>query len=149
MLRMSKSALDETDRRLLAELRADGRLTHVALAARVGLSRSAVQERIGRLERDGVIRGYTVRLADPPPHHSVRAYLLVRGGASHERAVRVLQGFPEVTVADSVSGDIDLVLQLQAERIEDINRVRDEVAKLPGIASTQTLLVMAPRFDKR
>ena len=149
MRRVTKSLLDETDRRLLAELRADGRLTHVALAARVGLSRSAVQERIGRLERAGVIRGYTVRLADPAAAPGVRAYLLIRGGASHERAVKVLEGFPEVRVADSVSGDIDLVLQLQAERIEDINRVRDEVAKLPGIASTQTLLVMAPRFDKR
>jgi DNA-binding Lrp family transcriptional regulator len=149
MRRVTKSLLDETDRRLLAELRADGRLTHVALAARVGLSRSAVQERIGRLERSGVIRGYTVRLADPATAPGIRAYLLIRGGASHERAVKVLEGFPEVRVADSVSGDIDLVLQLQAERIEDINRVRDEVAKLPGIASTQTLLVMAPRFDKR
>jgi Lrp/AsnC family leucine-responsive transcriptional regulator len=149
MRRMTKSALDEIDRRLLAELRADGRLTHVALAARVGLSRSAVQERVGRLERAGIIRGYTVRLADPAPNQGLRAYLLVRGGASHERAVKVLQGFPEVTVADSVSGDIDLVLQLQADRIEDINRIRDEVAKLPGIASTQTLLVMAARFDRR
>jgi Lrp/AsnC family leucine-responsive transcriptional regulator len=149
MRRVTKSLLDDTDRRLLAELRTDGRLTHVALAARVGLSRSAVQERISRLEQSGVIRGYTVRLADPSAAPSLRAYLLIRGGASHDRAVKVLEGFPEVRVADSVSGDIDLVLQLQAERIEDINRVRDEVAKLPGIASTQTLLVMAPRFDKR
>jgi Lrp/AsnC family transcriptional regulator, leucine-responsive regulatory protein len=149
MQRVTKSLLDETDRRLLAELRADGRLTHVALAARVGLSRSAVQERVSRLERAGIILGYTVRLADPAASAGIRAYLLVRGGASHERAVKALQGFPEVRVADSVSGDIDLVLELQAERIEDINRIRDEVAKLPGIASTQTLLVMAPRFDRR
>jgi Lrp/AsnC family transcriptional regulator, leucine-responsive regulatory protein len=146
---MTKSRLDETDRRLLAELRADGRLTHVALAARVGLSRSAVQERIGRMEQAGIIQGYTVRLADPGASSGLRAYLLVKGGANHERAVKVLQGFPEVQVADSVSGDIDLILQLRAERIEDLNRVRDEVAKLPGIASTQTLLVMAPRFDRR
>jgi DNA-binding Lrp family transcriptional regulator len=146
---MTKPPLDETDRRLLAELRADGRLTHVSLAARVGLSRSAVQERISRLERAGIIRGYTVRLSDDTPDGGVRAYLLVRGGANHERAVKVLHGFPEVRVADSVSGDIDLVLQLHAERIEDINRVRDEVAKLPGITSTQTLVVMAPRFDRR
>ena len=52
-------------------------------------------------------------------------------------------------VADSVSGDIDLILQLEAERIEDLTRVRDEVAKLPGVVSTQTLLVMTPRFDRR
>jgi DNA-binding Lrp family transcriptional regulator len=146
---MAKTHLDEIDRRLLAELRADGRLTHVALAARVGLSRSAVQERIARLERAGVIKGYTVRVGKPEADPGVRAYLLVKGGASHERAVKTLAGFPEVMVADSVSGNIDLVLQLHAERIEDINRIRDEVAKLPGIASTQTLLVMAPRFDRR
>jgi Lrp/AsnC family transcriptional regulator, leucine-responsive regulatory protein len=146
---MPKPDLDDMDRRLLAELNADARLTQVALAARVGLSRSAVQERLKRLERDGVILGYRLRLgqnSDP----GVRAYLLVRGsGPNHEKALRRLQGFPEVCVADSVSGDIDLVLQLEAERLEDINRIRDEVAKLPGIASTQTLLVMSPRFDRR
>ncbi|WP_243287356.1 Lrp/AsnC family transcriptional regulator [Geothrix terrae] len=146
---MPKPDLDDLDRRLLAELGADARLTQVALAARVGLSRSAVQERLKRLERDGVILGYTLRLGhDSRP--GVRAYLLVRGsGPSHERALKRLEAFPEVRVADSVSGDIDLVLQLEAERLEDLNRIRDEVAKLPGIASTQTLLVMAARFDRR
>jgi Lrp/AsnC family leucine-responsive transcriptional regulator len=149
MQAMPKTHLDDTDRRLLAELQADGRLTHVALAARVGLSRSAVQERIARLETAGIIRGYTVRLADGGTAPRLRAYLLIKGGASHERAVKLLEGFPEVTVADSVSGEVDLILQLQAERIEDLTRVRDEVARLPGIASTQTLLVMTPRFDRR
>jgi Lrp/AsnC family leucine-responsive transcriptional regulator len=146
---MSKPRLDETDRRLLAELQADGRLTQVALAARIGLSRTAVQERIARLEREGVIRGYTIRLGDPGAAPRVRAYLLIKGGPSHDRAVKVLEGFPEVKVADSVSGDIDLILQLEAESLEEVNRVRDEVAKLPGVASTETLLVMAPRFDRR
>lgn len=146
---MATPDLDDLDRRLLAELEADARLTQVALAARVGLSRSAVQERLKRLERDGVILGYTLRLGQVRAP-GVRAYLLVKGsGPSHDRAVRTLETFPEVRVADSVSGDIDLVLQLEADRLEDLNRVRDEVAKLPGVASTQTLLVMAPRFDRR
>jgi DNA-binding Lrp family transcriptional regulator len=61
----------------------------------------------------------------------------------------MLESFPEVKVADSVSGSIDLVVQLEAERIEDLNRVRDELARLPGVESTQTLFVMAPRFDRR
>ena len=75
---MPKPDLDDLDRRLIAELSADARLTQVALAARVGLSRSAVQERLKRLERDGVILGYTLRLGlDSAP--GVRAYLLVRG----------------------------------------------------------------------
>lgn len=133
----------------MAELDADARLTQIALAARVGLSRSSVQARIKRLEAGGVIQGYTLRLGQERPS-GVRAYLLIKGsGASHERAVQILKGFPEVRVADSVSGDIDLVLQLEGERLEDINRIRDEVAKLPGVAATQTLLVMAARFDRR
>lgn len=141
--------LDDLDCRLLAELSADARLTQVALAARVGLSRSTVQERLKRLEREGVILGYTLRLAKAPPA-GVRAYLLVQGsGPSHERTVRMLETFPEVRVADSVSGDTDLVLQVEAERLEDLNRLRDEVARLPGVAATRTLLVMAPRFDRR
>ena len=146
---MPKPELDDLDRRLIAELCADARLTQVALAARVGLSRSAVQERIKRLEREGVIRGYTLRLdRERPP--GVRAYLLVQGsGPSHERTARMLETFPEVRVADSVSGDTDLVLQVETERLEDLNRLRDEVAKLPGVAATRTLLVMAPRFDRR
>ena len=146
---MSKTGLDEVDRRILGELRADAKLPQAALAARLGLSRSAVQERIKRLERDGVILGYTLRTAAQKPDR-VRAYLLVKGsGPSHDRAVHLLEGFPEVRVADSVSGDIDLVLQVEAERLEDINHVRDELAKLPGIGSTRTLLVMQPRFDRR
>jgi DNA-binding Lrp family transcriptional regulator len=145
---MPPTDLDDLDRRLLEELSADARLTQVALGARVGLSRSAVQERLKRLERTGVILGYSVRLGlEKAP--GVRAYLLVKGtGASHDRAVRALEAFPEVRVADSVSGDIDLVLQVEAPRLEDINRIRDAVAKLPGVAGTQTLLVMAPRFHR-
>lgn len=144
-----KVDIDDTDRRILGELQADGRLTHVALAARVGLSRSAVQERVARLEREGVIQGYTVRLGRPGAAPGLRAYLLMRGGPSHERVIKALEGFPQVKVADSVSGDIDLVLQVEVERIEELNRVRDEVARLPGVVSTQTLLVMSPRFDRR
>ena len=145
---MPKPNLDELDRRLLAELTTDARMTQAALGARLGISRSSVQERIKRLEREGVIQGYTLRLGQERTV-GIRAYLLVKGGASHEKLVKALKAYPEVQVADSVSGDIDLVLQLEGERLEDINLIRDEVARFPGVTSTQTLLVMAPRFHRR
>ncbi len=145
---MADFSLDDVDRRLLAELSADARLTQVALAARVGLSRSAVQERIKRLERDGVILGYTLRLGTEESV-GIRAFLLVKGsGATHDRAIRILEGFPEVRGADSVAGSTDLVLQIQVDRVEDLNRIRDEVGKLADVKSTETLLVMAPRFHR-
>ena len=145
---MAETRLDDLDRRLIEELSLDARLTQVALAARIGLSRSAVQERLKRLEREGVILGYTLRLGQAPPA-GLRAYLLVKdSGPSHERALRALEGFPEVRRADSVAGEIGLVLQLEVASVEGLNRVRDEVAKLPGVSSTQTLLVMKGEFSR-
>lgn len=146
---MSERGLDAVDLRILVELGADARLTQVALAARVGLSRTAVQERLKRLERDGIILGYTLRMGRPRGT-GIRAYLLVKGtGPSHERAVKQMASFPEIRVADSVSGSTDLILQLEAGSLEDLNRVRDAVARLPGVGATETLLVLAPRFDRR
>ena len=145
---MPEARLDDLDRRLIEELSLDARLTQVALAARVGHSRSAVQERLKRLERDGVIEGYTLRLGQAP-RVGLRAYLLVKdSGPDHERALRALKSFPEVRGADSVAGEISLVLRLEVESVEDLNRVRDEVAKLPGVAGTQTLLVMKDGFSR-
>lgn len=140
--------VDDLDRRILAELSADARLTQAALGARVGLSRSAVQERIKRLEREGVIRGYTLRLGQEVAP-AIQAYLLIQDrGPSHERTLRALEGFPEVRCADSVAGGTDLVLQVQVERVEDLNRLRDDIARLPDVASTETWVVMAARFSR-
>ena len=128
---MTPPRLDELDRRILAELQADARLSQAAIAARVGLSRSAVQSRVARLEDSGVIAGYTLRLGVERDRPLVRAYLLVQGsGPDHNRAVKALEAFPEIRIADTVSGDTDLVLLVEAERLEDVTRVRDEVAKL-------------------
>ena len=141
-------ALDPLDRRILDELELDGRLTQAALGARIGLSRSAVQERIRRLEKDGHILGYTIRRGVPAEPAGVRAYILVVGGASHERAVQTLKGWPEVLRADSVSGAVDLVLQVETVDLEHLNRLRDAIARLPGVAGTTTHLVMAPRIAR-
>lgn len=146
--RMAETRLDDLDRRLLAELSLDARLTQVALAARVGLSRSSVQERIKRLEREGVIAGYTLRLGQPLPQ-GLLAYLLVKdSGPNHERALKALEGFPEVRVGDSVAGEIGIVLQLEVATVDDLNRIRDTISRLPGVASTQTLLVMKREFSR-
>jgi hypothetical protein len=92
---------------------------------------------------------------DPLQPPSVAGILLLGQDALEDGRLGGFQGLQgedqdgQERVADSVSGDIDLVLQLEAERLEDLNRVRAEVAKLPGVGSTQTLLEMSPRFDRR
>ncbi len=147
---MPKATLDDLDRRILAELQADARLSQVTLAARVGLSRSAVQERMKQLEKCGVIAGYTLRLGDPTAEPKTCAYILLSdSGSNHDKLAAHLSGIPEVKTCESLSGEIDLILRVETESVADINRVRDAVAAIPGISKTQTLMVMTPRFDRR
>ena len=140
--------LDGLDRRILDELELDGRLTQAALGARIGLSRSAVQERIRRLEKGGHILGYTIRRSIPAPRDGIWAYLMVKGGASHDRVVQTLRDWPEIRQADSVSGNVDLVLRVQTEDLAHLNRIRDAIARLPGVTGTTTHLVMAARIAR-
>ena len=140
-------ALDPLDLQLLALLEMDGRMSHARLARRVGRSRSAIQERIERLERMGHIAGYTIRRGNRGAE--VQAYLLVTAtGASHDTLAAALQAFPEVRVCDSVSGELDLILQVHARDIAGIDRIRAAVAALPGVARTRTALVMQTRFQR-
>lgn len=145
---MGKAVLDKVDNQILAALRANGRESQVSIARRVGLSRSAVQERIARLERDGVIVGYTVRLREQAAP-GVQAYMLVSiEGPNHERTVARLVGIPEVKSCASLSGEVDFLLRVEAESFADLNRVRDQVGAIATVRRTNTLLVMASRFDR-
>ena len=139
--------LDPLDLQLLALLEQDGRMSHARLARRVGRSRSAIQERIERLERMGHITGYTIRRGNRGSE--VQAYILVSAtAASHDQVAAAVQAFPEVRVCDSVSGELDLILQVQARDISGVDRVRAAVAALPGVARTRTALVMQNRFQR-
>jgi DNA-binding Lrp family transcriptional regulator len=113
----------------------------------VGRSRSAIQERIERLERMGHITGYTIRRGNRSTE--VQAYLLVSASnANHDTLAAALQTLPEVRVCDSVSGEQDLILQVNARDIAGIDRVRAAVAALPGVAHTRTAMVMQTRFQR-
>ena len=139
--------LDPLDLQLLALLEMDGRMSHARLARRVGRSRSAIQERIERLERMGHIAGYTIRRGNQTA--DVHAYLLVSAsGPGQDALAAALEAFPEVRVCDAVSGELDLILQVQARDIAGIDRVRAAVAALPGVARTRAALVMQTRFQR-
>ena len=140
--------LDALDQQLLQMLRSDGRMPHASLARRVGRSRSAVQERISRLERLGYIGGYTIRRgrAGAP----VRAYLLVTAASVDEvQLAAALDAFPAVRVCDAVSGELSLVMEVETSNIETVDAVRATVAGLPGVVRTQTAVVLQNRFDRR
>ena len=138
------AALDDVDRRIVAALRADARLSVRALAEQVRVSRAAAHARVQRLERDGVLTGYAARVEPARLGLSVTAFVNVRIAQHAWQDVRQqIATVPEVWHAALVSGDHDLVLLV---RTADAGALRDLVLHtlqaIPGVRATQTVLVL-------
>ena len=140
---------DATDRKLIALLQDNARLSTVALAKAVGLSRSAVQERLQRLEAGGVIERYTVRLGrggDP-----LQAWLLLRyaDGFSCDDVMPLLDALPEVQLCHSVAGDTDLFVLVRADAPTALADLRERIAGFKGVDDVTTVPVLRTMLDRR
>lgn len=143
-------ALDELDGRILALLEANGRESATKLAAKVGLSRSAVQERVARLERDGIIQGYTIRRGSGGPPAGVDAYLSVRlERPVCTRVAPLLRELPEVLSIESLAGELDMLIRVRVPDMAALNTLRERVAHLPEVRTVTTAPVLAVHLDRR
>jgi DNA-binding Lrp family transcriptional regulator len=132
--------MDDIDRTLIRLLQEDASRPLKALAARVNLSRSSVRDRIARLEAAGIIRRYTIETAQPD---TPTAILLIRLARTPDRdAVRAIVARDDVVRCYSVSGDVDLLVEVRGADIARINSARDEIALLPGIADVETSFIL-------
>ena len=147
---MTLRTWDEVNRHLLTLLQANAREPLASLARKVGLSRNAVTERLRRLERDGVIEGYTIRLGKAAPESALRAYMLLYlQGPICERVLPGVARVPEIKLSQSLSGEIDMIVFVEADSLAEINRVRNELEGIHGIRKVTTAIVLADRFDRR
>lgn len=141
-----KRILDPLDERILAELTANARIAHAELGTKVNLSRNAVRQRIERLERDGVIQGYTLKVGE-----GRRAAALISAVIfvyRHDRmrgdeVLRDLRAIPEVTQCDVMSGEFDLMLRVEAATPDRVHGVWRQIAGIPGVANTVTSFVLS------
>ncbi|MCB9994505.1 MAG: Lrp/AsnC family transcriptional regulator [Hyphomicrobiaceae bacterium] len=139
--------MDAKDEALVDLLRRDSRMPLKSLGAAVGLSISAVKERIARLVRDGIIEGFTIRTAPSLRPH--RALMIVTT-ASRQCAIVPprLEHISEIVSCDSVGGDVDLVLDIAASDAARVQAIRDEVAAIEGVVAVTTLPVLVRRFAR-
>lgn len=146
---MGKRGLDDIDQQLISLLAANARTPAALLARRLGLSRSAVQERLKRLERDRVITGYTVALGEAAARTGVSAQvMLTLDPKLQDRAVEALRGLPEVKSARTVSGVYDLVAEVTAPTSEALDEVLTRIGKLPGVKRTTSSIVLSTKFAR-
>ncbi|GGM38960.1 Lrp/AsnC family transcriptional regulator [Microbacterium saperdae] len=146
---MERLHLDQIDRRILAALTEDARVPLVTLAAHVHLSRNAVKQRMDRMERQGVIAGYTVtpgRIGASPVSAIVMVYRSdrMRGGG----VIAEISQIPEVRRCDVLSGDFDLLVTLEAESMDRIGEIWELLAAVPGVANTVTAVSLTRVIDR-
>lgn len=143
-LPIKMTSIDDTDRELIALLRDDGRATVAALAAKLKVARGTVQNRMARLQREGVIVDYTVRLKPQIEAHRIRALMSVAvEGNRGKDVLKALRGHPNVSAIYSTNGRWDIVAELQAETLEAFDQVLGAIRLISGITSTETSILLS------
>ncbi|KAA1003525.1 Lrp/AsnC family transcriptional regulator [Paraburkholderia panacisoli] len=136
--------LDDVDKQLLALLRQDARTSVVTLAKHLRVARATVQNRITRLEKSGVIVGYTVRLKPAAEPHQIRALMSIAvDGNRAKEVMTVLRGHPNVATIHSTNGRWDMIAELRADTLENFDRVLGAIRLIDGIANTETSILLS------
>ena len=150
MPKRQNAQMDDKDRKLLSLLRENARMPVASLARALGVARTTVVGRIGRLEAEGIIAGYTVRLDSAVAARMLRVHVLLAVDAKKgEAVVKALQAIPQVRSVLAISGAFDLMAFVESETTEEIDRVLDAIGALPGVGKTQSSLVLSVKLDRR
>ena len=131
--------LDDLNLRILGELQADGRLGLAELGRRIGLSAPAVAERVQRLERAGVIRGYQAELDPAALGFPVSAVVRIRPSPGQlQRIPEVARETPEVGECYRITGEDCYLLRLHLRSIDDLEEVLDRFT-IHGLTTTSII----------
>lgn len=141
--------LDELDRHLLALLQANARAPAADLARKLKVARTTVVARIARLEREGVVAGYGLRLGQRLEDAGVRAFCALSVQARGAGAlIRALERMPEVEGAWAVSGEFDYMVQLRCATTEELDALLDQLGQIEAIKRTQTSVVLSRKIER-
>jgi DNA-binding Lrp family transcriptional regulator len=136
--------MDELDLRLIALLRQDARTPAATLADKLGVARGTVSNRLRRLEDEGVITGYTLRLRPDTEPEGIRAWagVQVDGNQTREVVAR-LMGEPGLVALHDTNGRWDLLAELRAASTAELSQVLERIRLIKGIRHTETSILLA------
>ena len=139
--------LDPIDRRLLAELQDNGRITNVDLAQRVGLTAPPCLRRVRALEQAGVIEGYHAELNGPELGFSITVFAMVSLKSQAEDALRAFEeamnALPEVREVHMLNGEIDFILKIVSRDLQTFQEfLTSKLTPAPNVASIKTSLTI-------
>ncbi|MBB4277552.1 Lrp/AsnC family transcriptional regulator [Rhizobium mongolense] len=141
--------ITEKDRDLLALLAENARLPVATLAKRLSLSRTTVQARLERLEREGVIAGYGLRLSERYTAGLVRAHVLITiAPKALSQVTSSLEKIQELTTLHSVSGSFDLIAIITAPSIAELDQLIDQIGTIDGVERTLSSIILSTRIAR-
>ena len=134
--------LDSVDRQILAVLRKNARTTVTEIAHLVGLSAAPTSRRIERMEREGIIKGYTAVIDES--RTGIEAYTEVRlvGATETAELDALARDIPEVHEVLTISGDVDALVRFRVNDVEHLQQVVNALRRTGRVASTRTLIVL-------
>jgi Lrp/AsnC family leucine-responsive transcriptional regulator len=144
---MADPGLDRIDLRILALLQADGRMSHVEIAAKVGLSPSPCARRIRRLEKSGVVQKYTALVDPKRVGQYVLAFVQIKLERHTDEIIgqfrRMLAERPEVLSAHAMTGEMDFLLRVVVPDLDALGRLTlHQLLKFPGVRDVRSSLVL-------
>ena len=141
--------ISDKDRQLLSLLSENARMPTAMLARRLGLSRTTVQSRSDKLERDGVIAGYGIRLSDDFEQGLVKAHVLITlAPRALARVTQELHALQEVRTLHSVSGTFDLIAVVAAPSISSLDLIIDRIGEIDGVERTLSSIILSTRISR-
>ena len=142
--------MDDIDRRIVALLRENARRSFQDIGQHVHLSAPAVKRRIDRLERDGVIRGYTAEVDTAAFGWHAEAFvdLYCEGGMPAEAIKQAVAGEPGVVSAHTVAGEASALLHVMARDTQDLELCLERIRATDGISRTVTEVVLSTLFER-
>ena len=139
----------EKDAELIALLKSNAREPTASLARKLGLARSTVQERIARLEREGIIQGYGVRLSDRGESRVLRAIVMISADSRQaERVAAELKKIPEVRSLSAVSGAFDMMAVVDSDTPAHMDLTLDRIGSAQGVARTVSSIILSEKFAR-
>jgi DNA-binding Lrp family transcriptional regulator len=136
--------MDSTDRELLSLLRENARVSVATLAKTLKVARGTVQNRLARMEADGTIVGYTVKLKPQIEEQTIRALMTVAvEGNRTDEVLRALRGDPAVCALHTTNGRWDIVAELRTDSLAAVDRVLGRIRLIDGISNTETSLLLS------
>ncbi len=135
--------LDQLDRKILSKLLANGRESIANLSKNIGLSRTAVSERINRMEKTGVIKGYSAQIRIGNGTRTITSYLMITCMLGEKNnVVAALKDIPEIRSTSVVGGAVDIIALLEAPDLPSIHSLSNSIESLNGIKSLQNNVVL-------